>query len=201
MARSLNPEKRDQFLHAALELFVSQGVINTSTAEIARAAGTAAGTLFLYFPTKQALLDALAIDIAREQSARITGLLEPAFDARQSFYTIWAGTLHWFLENLPAYLYLQQVRDAGWISAEAVAETEKFFGYYFDAIQKGVTEARLKPYPPGLIGDFLYHDLVAVMNHLRRQPDPAGRAVLIEQGFEIYWSGISRPDKEQKDEL
>jgi len=191
MARSLDPEKRVQFLRTALRLFVSQGVTNTSTAEIARAAGTAAGTLFLYFPTRQALLDALAVDIASQQSVRIQALLESSLNTRETFYTIWAGTLHWFLENMLAYLYLQQVRDTGLISDAAVRETEKFFGYYFVAIQKGTSEGRLKPYPPGLIGEFLYHDMVAVMNHLRSQPDPAAQEETIRQGFEIYWAGIS----------
>ena len=55
MARKLSTEKRAQYLSSALKLFVANGVKNTSTAAIAKEAGTAAGTFFLYFPTKQAL--------------------------------------------------------------------------------------------------------------------------------------------------
>ena len=71
MVRTLNPEKRTNLLNAALKLFVLNGVKNTSTAEIAREAGIAAGTLFLYFPTKQALLDELVLNLGREQSESI----------------------------------------------------------------------------------------------------------------------------------
>jgi AcrR family transcriptional regulator len=190
VSRALNPEKRARLLSAALKLFVENGVTNTSTAEIAREAGTASGTLFLYFPTRQDLLDQLALQIAQEQSGHLQGLLTPSLSARETFFTIWHGTLAWFLENLPAYLYIQQVRDTGLISEAAAQESGQYFGYYFAAIQKGFQEGSIKPYPPGLIGDFLYQDIVAVINQLRRLPDPGGREEIIRQGFEIYWDGI-----------
>jgi AcrR family transcriptional regulator len=190
MSRSLNPEKRSNLLDAALRLFVANGVGSTSTAEIARAAGVAAGTLFLYFPTKQELVDALALQIGAGQSAHIQALLDAGQPARQMFYTIWEGTLNWFLDHLPAYQYLQQVRDSGLISAAAVQESARYFAYYFEAIQKGLAEGSLKPYPAALIGDFLYHDLAAVMPHLQRASDPALRPGIIRQGFDIFWDGI-----------
>ena len=190
MVRKLNSDKRTNLMNAALKLFVLRGVKNTSTAEIAREAGIAAGTLFLYFPTKQALLDELVLKLGREQSEYISALLAPSHSAREAFYTIWSGSLHWFLENLPAYRYIQQVRDTGMISDSAVQESAKFLSYYFDAIQKGLAEGCLKPYPVDLIGGFLYQDLVAVMSYLSRI-DPSRHEEAIQQGFEIYWDGIS----------
>lgn len=190
MVRTLNPEKRNRLIKAALKLFVENGVSNTSTAEIAKAASMAAGTLFLYFPTKQALLDELILKIGEEQSAQVNQLLEPSLSVRETFYTIWYATVHWFLENMDAYLYLQQVRDTGMISASAVQESAKFFGYYYTAIQKGRDDGSLKPYPLDLIGDFLYQDIVAVMNTLRIHPDVSQREEIITQGFNIFWDGI-----------
>ena len=52
MVRKLRPDRRTKFLNAALKLFVAKGVQHTSTAEIARKAGTAAGTLISVFPHK-----------------------------------------------------------------------------------------------------------------------------------------------------
>lgn len=190
MARSLSPEKRAQLLSSALKLFVKNGVMNTSTAEIAKDAGIAAGTLFLYFPTKQNLLDQLVLKIGKEQSEHINQLLKPSLSARETFFTIWHGTVTWFLENMEAYQYVQQVRDSGMISESAVQESNKFFGYYYNAIQKGFQEGSIKAYPLGLIGDFLYQDIVAVINHISRQPDPGKGEETIRQGFEIYWDGI-----------
>ena len=190
MVRTLSPERKAKFLSSALKLFVANGVMNTSTAEIAKEAGAAAGTLFLYFSTKQELLDDLVLKIGKEQSDHINNLLKPSLSARETFYIIWQGTVHWFLENMQAYHYIQQVRDSGMISSAAVQESARFFGYYYDAIQKGLAEGSIKAYPIGLIGDFLYQDIVAVMNQVKMQPDSGTREGIIRQGFEIFWNGI-----------
>jgi AcrR family transcriptional regulator len=195
MARSLSPEKRAKLITAALKLFVKHGVMNTSTAEIAKEAGTAAGTLFLYFPTKQDLLDQLVLKIGKEQSEYIDQLLKLPRSAQETFFTIWHGTVTWFLENMEAYQYIQQVRDSGMISESAVQESNKFFGYYYNAIEKGFQEGSIKKYPLGLIGDFLYQDIVAVINHISRQPNPSQGEEIIRQGFQMYWDGIKTAEK------
>jgi AcrR family transcriptional regulator len=192
MVRILDQEKREKFLSTALKLFVANGVTNTSTAEIAKATGTAAGTLFLYFPTKQDLIHELVRKIGREQSETINALLEPPFSAQETFAVIWHGTINWFAENMDAYMYILQMRDSGMIAESVVQETGQFFGYYFEAIKKGLTEGSIKSYPPELIGDILYQDIVAVMNLIRRQPDPIKRTEYMQQGFEIFWEGIKK---------
>jgi AcrR family transcriptional regulator len=191
MVRTLNPERRNAFLSAALKLFVANGVQNTSTAEIAREAGTAAGTLFLYFPTKQALISELALIIGREQADNIQSRLEPSLSARDTFFNIWSGAVGWFLDHVEAYRYIQQVRDSGMVSESVVQESNQFFRFYYEAIQKGLQEGAIKPYPPEVIGGFLYHGVLAVTNLLLAQPDPVQREEVIRMGFDIFWDGIS----------
>jgi AcrR family transcriptional regulator len=192
MARKLSPEKRVQFLNSALKLFVNNGVQNTSTNAIAKDAGTAAGTLFLYFPTKQDLIHELILDIVKEQSEYIRTLLNPSLSARDTFYAIWEGLIRWFIKHANAYRYVQQVRDSGMISDEVVQETNRHFGYFHEAIQKGFEQEKIKPYPVELIGEFLYRDFVAVMNLCNLQSDPAKQEEYIHNGFEMFWDGIKR---------
>jgi AcrR family transcriptional regulator len=192
MVRKLDPEKRERFLRTALSLFVENGVQDTSTAEIARQAGTAAGTLFLYFASKQDLIDALVLKIAREQSEAITARLAPDQTARETFFTIWQGSIHWFLENMDAYQYNQQVRDTALVTQAVVQESGQYLAYYFEAVQKGRKEGSIKPYPVEVTGGFLYQDIVAVMNILKAQPDTSRQEEIIQMGFDIFWDGIQR---------
>jgi AcrR family transcriptional regulator len=186
----LSTEKREIYLSTALKLFVEHGVQNTTTAAIAREAGTAAGTLFLYFPTKQELINELVLKIARDQSEAIRSLLNPSLTVRETFYAIWEGSLRWFMDHMDAYRYVQQVRDSGMIAESVVQETNETLSYYYEAIQKGWSEGMIKPYPAELIGGILYQHVVAVMNLIRMQPDPDQQAMYIRQGFEIFWDGI-----------
>jgi AcrR family transcriptional regulator len=190
MVRKLAQAKRELFLSTALKLFVTQGVQNTSTAAIAKEAGTAAGTLFLYFPTKQDLINELVLRISRDQAEYMQTLLDRSLPVRDMFFAIWQGSIRWFLEHRNAYEYIQQVRDSGVVDETAVKESGKSFVYFYDAIKKGVDEEILKPYPLELIGAFLYQDIVAVMNLLRTQRQLKKQEEMIQAGFDIFWDGI-----------
>jgi TetR/AcrR family transcriptional regulator, fatty acid metabolism regulator protein len=49
-------QKRDAILRAAIDVFAERGFFNAQVADIARAAGVAAGTVYLYFKGKDDLL-------------------------------------------------------------------------------------------------------------------------------------------------
>src|SRR2546428_7813450 len=55
LARASAP-KRDAILRAAIDVFADRGYFNAQVAEVARAAGVAAGTVYLYFRSKDDLL-------------------------------------------------------------------------------------------------------------------------------------------------
>ncbi len=190
MARRSSPERRALIMASALRLFAANGVTTTSTAQIAREAGIAAGTLFLYFPSKQELLDALIVRIGVEHSASIRARLIPPLSAREEFSAIWDGSIEWFRTHPDAYQFQQQVRDTGLISDAAVQEAAQSLSYYYEAIQNGLRAGAVKPYPADLIGGVLYQDMVAVLNHIRVHDDPNLREPAIRQGFEIFWNGI-----------
>ena len=48
--------KRDAILRAAIDVFAERGYFNAQVADVARAAGIAAGTVYLYFRSKDDLL-------------------------------------------------------------------------------------------------------------------------------------------------
>lgn len=56
---ALSETRRTQILEAALRVWVRHGFDGSSVEAIAREAGLAKGTLYLYFPTKDAILEAI----------------------------------------------------------------------------------------------------------------------------------------------
>jgi TetR/AcrR family fatty acid metabolism transcriptional regulator len=55
-ARPDKGDKRDAILRAAIDTFAARGFFNAQVADVARAAGVAAGTVYLYFRSKDDLL-------------------------------------------------------------------------------------------------------------------------------------------------
>jgi TetR/AcrR family transcriptional regulator, fatty acid metabolism regulator protein len=74
-------DKRDALLRAATETFAARGFFNAQVADVARAAGVAAGTVYLYFRGKDDLLISIFERTMRETIAEgrasIAGLDDP----------------------------------------------------------------------------------------------------------------------------
>ena len=76
-------DKRDAILRAAIETFAARGFFNAQVADVARSAGVAAGTVYLYFRGKDDLLISIfertmteAIAAGRESVASKRGAVE-----------------------------------------------------------------------------------------------------------------------------
>lgn len=79
-ARSRGADKRERILDAALRVFAERGFYNAKVSEVARAAGVADGTIYLYFKNKDDLLIQLfedrmdfLIQRLQEELARVGG--------------------------------------------------------------------------------------------------------------------------------
>jgi AcrR family transcriptional regulator len=83
---------RQRILKAAQDLFHKSGFEAATTREIAQSAGIAAGTLFNYFPSKEAIIAGLAEDawVAARQRFRETPV---ASDLNESLFALIAAEL------------------------------------------------------------------------------------------------------------
>lgn len=81
------PPKRErtrrQLVDAALRVFAEKGIANASIQEIAVVAGVANGTFYNHFPTKEAVIEAVAIALARGLSERIATSYADIADAAE----------------------------------------------------------------------------------------------------------------------
>src|SRR6476661_6120071 len=66
-----SPDKREAILAAALRLIARLGLHAAPMSAVAREAGVAAGTLYLYFPSKEAMINALYLELHRDREVTI----------------------------------------------------------------------------------------------------------------------------------
>ncbi|MGB5376230.1 MAG: TetR/AcrR family transcriptional regulator [Polyangiales bacterium] len=79
--RGSAPEKRDRILKAAIQVFAKNGFYATRVSEIAKAAGVADGTIYLYFKNK----DDVLITIFEEGIERLLRILREVADSEDTF--------------------------------------------------------------------------------------------------------------------
>ena len=85
------PSKRRRILDAAVEIFARYGFYNSKVSQVAKAAGVADGTIYLYFKNKEPLLIQVFEDTMEELSSRqrmaLDGL-ETATDKLRTFVRV-----------------------------------------------------------------------------------------------------------------
>lgn len=152
-------EKRHAILHAARELFASQGYEETTVAEIARAAGVAVGTVYLYFENKHDILVDVCL-VLNEEIAEV--ILSPAvlvLPLRQIPRAIIEATFRSSRENMRFMTYFQ-------VEAQSDAETQRLLAgkrRIADALdmffQVMTAQRRLAPFDTAAYAELL-NDLV-----------------------------------------
>ncbi len=97
-ARNGSTGKRESILRAATRVFARNGYFNSKVADIARAAGVADGTVYLYFKSKEEILHSIFDQNMAEAIAADRKLIDKLSDPREKLRRI--ATLH--LERLGA---------------------------------------------------------------------------------------------------
>jgi TetR/AcrR family fatty acid metabolism transcriptional regulator len=82
-ARTDRPDKRTAILRAAIDTFAARGFFNAQVADVARAAGVAAGTVYLYFKSKDDLLVSIFERSMREGLAKGRAAVAQPCDPRE----------------------------------------------------------------------------------------------------------------------
>ena len=155
-ARRREPErKRERLLEAARRLFARRGYAATTTAQLARAAGVAEGTVFHHFASKQALLEAVASDYGRGLAERMfagvpAGAREPAAEAmlRAAFaYVREQGALSRLLVLAP---------DPVGASVGRAATRREIVSALAEAFGRWQGHAGLREFDPRIVAELLY---------------------------------------------
>src|SRR5689334_14514728 len=100
-------DKRETIMTAALELFVERGFFGTAVPEIAERAGVGAGTIYRYFESKEALVNA----IYREQKLLFGQVALDSFPSsapmREQFRLLWARMAQFAIEHPSSFVFLE----------------------------------------------------------------------------------------------
>lgn len=175
--------KPEDILAAAVAVFHEEG-INVSTARIAKAAGVSNGSLFNYFPTKQALIDALYLSIKSDLVAAV-GQLDPAEPIEIRMRQIWQRWLGWARAHPDAHRVVNLLGQSGMTTPKAQAAGEALLSGPVAVLDEAFQHGLLVDLPLEHLGALIQHHLdQAVTSNL----DDAQAAL----AFDVLWNGISK---------
>lgn len=181
--------KRDLILETALDLFVKQGISDTSTASIAKAAGVATGTLFHHFANKQAIVDGLYRDL-KEKLANYMNNDQPELDMLAQAQHYWLACLQCFICNTQALKFFQLYYSTPSIEHDSKFEILKeTFGFFFEFIAHAKREGQFIDVPEDYIVFHCQQALFTTAQFLIDHPEHQNKG-LEQQSFELNFNSL-----------
>jgi len=189
MARPLSEQKRDAILDAAAHLVAAQG-IGASTAQIARAAKVAEGTVFTYFETKDALLNALFVRLETRLSQALATDFPADADAHRLLQHAWNALVAWGSAYPVDRMALRQLKVSERISEHTRTQCAGLFGSMLQSLETRLADHIDPQRLPFYLGRVLINLLETTLEAMAAAPDQ--RQQLQQAGFDLFWKGIQR---------
>ena len=172
---------RERLLRAAETVFTEKGFLEPSTIDIAKTAGTAHGTLFVHFPTRD--------DLVAEVISHSLGAMAARLHAEQKRRSSFDNLLDHLLEELAGYekIYSRVLKEIDQLPSIARSTMLSIQSALSLQLYQGYSEQRETLHLKTIRQDQLFITWTGIVNHyiLNRTLFAEGDSVLQERNNEI----------------
>lgn len=151
-------------MQAALDLFVDRGFYGTAVPEIADKAGVGAGTIYRYFPSKEALVN----ELYRQEKLRWGGAVIDSFptgNARELFRTLWMRMARFAVDNEKSFVFLELHHHARYLDAESQALEKRMMELFTNVVVSAQARGELKAGAPRLLMGMVMGAFIGVIRN------------------------------------
>ena len=186
-----SPDKREAILAAALRLIARLGLHAAPMSAVAREAGVAAGTLYLYFPSKEAMINALYLEVLahrhRSMAADAEGARDDGAIGRAGLWTFWHGLARWHLDHPDGSSFLLQCKASTILTDETREAERRMDAEGLANFEQAVAGGRLRDLPLQV-----FWALVAGPIFLLSQMRDAGEMEVTDDVLRSTFDGVCR---------
>lgn len=157
------PDRRESILAAALDCFVERGFHGTAIPQIAERAGIAAGTLYHYFDSKEALVNALYRTWKAAVAQRVFTAFPQGAPVREQFRVMWDEMVAFAREAPAAFAFIELHNHASYLDAESLAIDRTVKDFARAMIVRAQVEGVVKALDASLLMELVFGAFVGMM--------------------------------------
>ncbi|WP_412539304.1 TetR/AcrR family transcriptional regulator [Longispora sp. K20-0274] len=146
---SVTTGKRETILAAARALFAERTFAGTPMPLVAERAGIGVGTIYRYFPSKEALGNAVFQDAKRTLYAYLA-VGEQATSVRDGMYAMWRGLAAFAREHSEAFAFLEHQHHGAYLDADSLALSARNEEISLHLIRLGQQAGEVRDGDPGM---------------------------------------------------
>jgi AcrR family transcriptional regulator len=187
-----NSSKKAAILQSALELIGENGFHGVPMSQICRKASVAAGTIYHYFESKEAIIRELGARIKNEMAEAMFNDEHADKDYRTRFFLGWTGFCRYFINNKHALTFIEQYNSSPY-SNQGDPPANPFKARFNAFFQEGMDKGYVKQMEYSLIAAIVFGCIMTTAKfHIQ------GRHQYTDSDLckiaTIIWDGIRIPD-------
>ncbi len=181
-------QKRQAIFRATLALTGEMGIAGIKMSAIAKRANIGSGTLYVYFQSKEELLNTLYAELKAQSSMSI---LEDISDlpVKMKLFELWKSSLRYRLEHQDEVVFMEQFAFSPFASEASKKISQQFSDFLFGVLDEGKTQMIIK----NTSNDILVALLSGFVRDLALTCDRTGIVVndqLLQASFGICWDAL-----------
>jgi len=157
------PDRRESILEASLACFVERGFYGTAIPEIAERADIAAGTIYHYFESKEALVNALYRLWKGAISQRVFTAFPQGAPVRIQFQVMWKEMVDFARRNPTAFAFIELHNHASYLDAESKAIDQNVKVFTRAVIVRAQTDGLVKSLDPNVLMELVFGAFIGMM--------------------------------------
>lgn len=182
-------DKRAALFNATLTLVNNHGFHNASMSKIAKLAGVAPATIYLYYENKQDLVNKLYLEVKESFSNCAFEGYNPEMSVKKGFELIWFNIANYKLNQIKEANFLSQCDNIPMIEEEIRIEGLKNLQPLLDLWERGKKEGIIKPLSDYVLYAFTIYPLSFLLEMQERNIYTLNDTVK-KQTFIAAWDSI-----------
>jgi TetR/AcrR family transcriptional regulator, multidrug resistance operon repressor len=152
-------DKRTEILNTFLELIIKNGFHATPMSLVAKTSGIAIGTIYHYFPSKEAIIEELYSSLKEKFGNALKNSYSNDGDTKENFFSICRAMYEYLSRNLSDFLFFEQYSNSPFISNKTKEENLKHFSFAIEMLQNGIKSEKFKNMPVELMFYIVYSNI------------------------------------------
>ena len=182
-------EKQRAIAQATFDLVGQTGLSGLTMAQIARAAGIATSTLYVYYPSKDELISQLYQDAKTVTAARIMEGVVPSLPYRARVRRIWENLLRHRLDQYAEVVFQEQYYNSPWFTEGNREFSTRLMTGFYALMREGQEQEILKAVPVPLLTASLTGSVRDTATLVRTGVLPDDEA-LHQAAFSLCWDAL-----------
>ncbi len=190
MVRAKDEEKRLAIRNAVIAEVIEGGLAGASVARIAKRAAVSAGTIYLYFPNKEALLQQVYLEIKTDFHAQMMTALSDSRPSDVNLRAMWFSMFSYLCAHPNDFLFSEYVGAAQVLDTDSQAEVTRMSAQISEVIGKAIQDGTLAPAPIDSILALLVSPVIYLVRKSIVMGKPVGRKTLTLT-YDMIWKAIA----------